>query len=95
MNTRSDAFYLMNLQVNRKLGNFDLYAGSENIANYIQPNAIIDPENPFGSEFDPTLIYGPVNGRTIYLGIRYKIHKHEIINTRIPALISLVILFLE
>jgi hypothetical protein len=46
-------------------------------SNFIQPNAIVDPENPFGNNFDATLIYGPINGRTIYAGVRYKLENNK------------------
>ena len=46
---------------------------AENIANYTQLNPIIDAGNPFGDDFDASLIWGPVMGRTIYLGIRYSL----------------------
>ena len=52
-----------------------MYIGVENLTDYTQPNPIIDAENPLGleSDFDASLIWGPVMGRNIYAGIRYKI----------------------
>ena len=50
-----------------------MYIGGENLTNYTQPNPIIDVENPLGDDFDASLIWGPVMGRNIYVGIRYKI----------------------
>ena len=50
-----------------------MYIGGENIGNYTQSDPIIEPENPFGENFDASLIWGPVMGRNIYAGIRYKI----------------------
>ncbi len=60
-------------QVSKKFKWFELYIGGENIFNYIIPNAIVDPGDPFGPNFDATMIWGPVNGRVIYGGFRYKI----------------------
>lgn len=71
----SDSFFIFNTQVTRTIGNFEIYAGAENLGNFIQEDAIIDPENPFGSNFDATMIYGPLNGRTFYLGFRLTLKK--------------------
>jgi len=77
LDSRSEDFILMNAQLNRVLGKFEVYVGSENLGNFIQPNAIVDPENPFGKNFDATLIYGPVNGRTFYAGVRFKMENQK------------------
>lgn len=69
----SSPFVLFNTQITRKWDNFDLYIGGENLGNYTQSDPIIEPENPFGENFDASLIWGPVMGRNIYAGIRYKI----------------------
>ncbi|MBR73656.1 MAG: hypothetical protein CL872_01755 [Dehalococcoidaceae bacterium] len=71
----SSSFILLNSQITRKWDNFDMYIGAENLTDYTQPNPIIDAENPLGleSDFDASLIWGPVMGRNIYAGIRYKI----------------------
>tara|TARA_B100001250_G_scaffold81365_1_gene67040 strand:+ start:36871 stop:39093 length:2223 start_codon:yes stop_codon:yes gene_type:complete len=70
----SPSFVLLNSQLTYKWKGNDVYAGVENISNYTQPNPIIDPENPFEDNFDASLIWAPVMGRTFYLGIRYKIN---------------------
>lgn len=66
----SPAYWIFQAQVTKKFRWFDLYAGCENISNYMQKNPIIDPANPFGADFDATLIYAPIDGRLIYFGIR-------------------------
>lgn len=52
---------------------FEVYLGGENILDERQENPIIDAENPFGSNFDSTFVYGPIFGRNVYLGLRFKI----------------------
>jgi hypothetical protein len=52
---------------------FEVYAGSENLLDYRQLNPIINPENPFGNSFDATNIWGPVQGRRVYAGLRFSI----------------------
>ena len=71
----SKPFNLLNSQITRKINTFDLYLGVENILNYVQENPIIDAENPFSNDFDASLIYGPVMGRLIYAGLRYKYNR--------------------
>ena len=70
----SPSFILLNSQLTYKWKGNDMYAGVENITSYTQPNPIIGSENPFGNGFDASLIWAPLMGRTIYLGVRYKIN---------------------
>jgi len=52
---------------------FEIYAGAENLFDYRQENPIIASDDPFGDYFDASLIWGPVFGRKIYVGLRFKI----------------------
>ena len=70
----SPSFILFNSQLTYKWDHTDVYIGSANIGNYTQPNPIIDSEDPFGQDFDASLIWGPVMGRNIYFGLRYNIN---------------------
>ena len=56
-----------------RVNDFEVYVGGENILNFVQENPIIDYENPFGNNFDASLIYAPVMGRLFYIGLRYKV----------------------
>ena len=69
----SPDFYLMNAQVTRSLGKAQIYLGAENLLDYKQGNPILGADDPYGPYFDSSLIWGPVFGRTIYVGVRYKI----------------------
>jgi len=71
----SQSFIQMNAQVSKswKEGAFEIYAGGENLTNFMQQNMIIGADNPFGSNFDGSLVWGPGMGRNIYAGFRYKI----------------------
>ena len=69
----SDPFYLINSQITKKFRKFDCYLGGENLLSYKQENPIIDSENPYSDAFDASLIYAPVMGRVIYMGIRLTI----------------------
>jgi outer membrane receptor for ferrienterochelin and colicin len=70
----SPAFSLMNMQVTRTFSStFEMYIGGENIGNYKQEKAILGSDNPFGPNFDSSIIYAPVFGQMYYAGLRFKI----------------------
>lgn len=69
----SEPYFKLNLQVNRVWKKHELYLGSENLLNFIQKDAIISADNPYGPYFDTSFIWGPLEGRKIYLGWRYHI----------------------
>jgi outer membrane receptor for ferrienterochelin and colicin len=76
LNTHSPSYMLMNAQVSKTVGKkypIDLYIGGENLGNYFQHDAIISAQQPFAPYFDASLVWGPVNGRLIYTGLRFKI----------------------
>lgn len=52
---------------------FELYVGGENITNVKQQQPIISADNPFGSNFDTTFVYGPIFGSMYYAGMRFKL----------------------
>ncbi|MEC8610610.1 MAG: TonB-dependent receptor, partial [Bacteroidota bacterium] len=72
--TFSDPFYVMNSQVTKRFKMLDIYLGVENLLNYKQDDPILGSNDPFGSNFDASLIWAPVMGRLIYTGIRLKIN---------------------
>ena len=53
---------------------FELYLGGENLLNVRQKNPIIAADNPFGRNFDASLVYAPVFGRFLYSGIRFNLN---------------------
>lgn len=73
ISTQSEQYYTFNGQVTRNFKHFEIYSGVENIFNYKQENPIIASNDPNGPNFDATLIWGPIIGRNIYVGLRYKI----------------------
>ena len=71
----SKKYMLLNFQLTKIFNkNFELYLGFENLANYLQKNPIIDSNNPFGSNFDSSLIYAPIVGAMNYFGLRYNLN---------------------
>ncbi|MBL0047114.1 MAG: TonB-dependent receptor [Bacteroidetes bacterium] len=69
---RSKPYSLYAAQVSYFLMRFDVYVGAENIGNFTQHNPIIDAESPFSSSFDASLVWGPLMGRLMYIGFRWK-----------------------
>ncbi|WP_188048746.1 TonB-dependent siderophore receptor [Flavobacterium sp. GP15] len=70
----SKSYSVMNAQVTRTFSStFEMYVGGENIGNYKQDKAILGSENPFGPNFDASIVYAPVFGQMYYAGLRFKI----------------------
>ncbi len=64
----------LNAQITKVFSNkFEVYLGGENITNVKQDNPIVSADNPFGSNFDTTFVYGPIFGSMYYAGLRFKI----------------------
>jgi hypothetical protein len=68
---------MVNGQITHTYKKWEFYIGGENITNFKQPNPIIDSQNPFGSKFDATNIWGPIMGINIYGGFRYAIPRNK------------------
>ena len=66
-------YFLAHAQITRVRKRWEFYLGSDNLLGYQQPEPIISPDNPFGPDFDASLVWGRVMGRNLYGGIRYKI----------------------
>lgn len=70
----SPSYSLMNAQITRTFSDrFEVYVGGENIGNYTQEKAILGSDNPFGPNFDTSIVYAPVFGQMYYAGLRFKI----------------------
>nr|WP_315183900.1 TonB-dependent receptor plug domain-containing protein [uncultured Flavobacterium sp.] len=70
----SKSYSLMNAQITKIFSpTFEVYVGGENIGNYTQEKAILGSQNPFGPNFDASIVYAPVFGQMYYAGLRFKI----------------------
>ena len=67
------AFSNLNAQITKQFRRWEMYLGGENLANFTQKNPIITPNDPFGKNFDASMVWGPVIGRMVYTGLRWKI----------------------
>ena len=73
----SEVYPMLNAQITHVYKKWDFYIGGENLTNFRQKNAIVDAENPFGSSFDATQIWGPVMGINMYAGVRYSVKRKK------------------
>jgi outer membrane receptor for ferrienterochelin and colicin len=71
----SPSYTLLNTQITKYFRRWEIYVGVENLTNFKQQNPILAADNPFGEYFDSSLIWGPITGRKIYAGIRFRIKK--------------------
>ena len=70
---KSPAYALLNAQITKRFRIWELYLGAENLSNYTQKHPIIGADNPHGEYFDASMIWGPIQERKFYLGIRLTI----------------------
>ncbi len=71
--TYSPDFFVMHAQLTKVFRRFELYAGAENLLDYTQHDPVLSAANPFSNDFDASRIWGPIDGRRIYAGLRLSI----------------------
>ncbi len=71
--TTFDGWWRVNGQITKKLGLLDVYIGAENLTDFIQQDAVLGAHDPFGRTFDASLVWGPLDPRLFYAGVRYTI----------------------
>ena len=71
----TEAYQLLNTQITKVFSKrFEMYLGAENITNVQQNNPVLASNDPFGPNFDTTIVYAPIFGRSIYTGLRFKLN---------------------
>ncbi|HEX6914228.1 MAG TPA: TonB-dependent receptor plug domain-containing protein, partial [Chitinophagaceae bacterium] len=83
-------FCLAAIQITKKtIRGWEFYGGVKNVFNFIPEDPIMRPHDPFdkkvndpvdnpnGYSFDPSYNYAPLQGRKLYLGIRYQIRQRN------------------
>ena len=69
---QTDPFGLVNAQITYiPTSKLEFYVGAENAADYRQTDPIVSASDPFGTSFDTTQVYAPVEGSMMYVGMRY------------------------
>ncbi len=64
-------------QITKYFRTCSLYLGAENMTNFRQDSPIIGADDPYGIDFDASMVCGPTTGWKIYLGFRYDLEKKE------------------
>jgi len=67
---RFGAYEQVSAQITRWFRHFSIYVGGENLTGFRQKQPIINAADPWSSTFDPTMVWGPVQGAMFYAGIR-------------------------
>jgi len=70
---RFNAYEQLSAQVTRWFRHWSVYIGGENLTGFTQKTSIYGSNNPWGKDFEPTLVWGPVHGRMVYAGVRINI----------------------
>ncbi len=70
-----ESFQIMNAQVSKFFRRRSVYAGCENIGDFMQKHPILSADDPWGAGFDASRIWGPLHGRKFYLGLRFGIDR--------------------
>jgi len=69
-----DGYSLMNMQVTKVFSKkFEVYLGGENLTNFKQNTPVLEANDPFGPNFDTTIVYAPILGTMVYTGFRFKV----------------------
>lgn len=64
-------FTIANCQVSKTLPKgFEIYGGVKNIFNFFPKNPLLEPENPFGKNFDTSYNYASIQGMKGFVGVR-------------------------
>ena len=71
--SRFPAYHIVHAQVTRRTRYVDIYLGGENLTNFRQENPVLAFDEPFSPYFDASMVWGPITGRMIYLGLRLHI----------------------
>ena len=95
-NRRFKSYPQLSAQITRYFRNCSIYIGGENLTGFKQKNAIIDAKIPWGDNFDPTKVWGPVHGVKAYIGVRYNIPRnYENINNPLSLALCNVFYYLS
>lgn len=73
--SRFHSYEQVSAQITRWFRHWSIYIGGENLTGFKQKTSIYGATNPWGQDFEPTLVWGPVHGRMFYAGIRLNFGK--------------------
>ncbi len=70
----SKPYPMLFAQVSRRIKKWEIYLGCENILNYKQKEPIIAADDPYSPAFNSSLIWGPLMGAKVYVGVRFNLY---------------------
>lgn len=70
---RYGGFEQLSAQVTRYFRRWSVYVGGENLTNFKQKNPIVGASDPWGTDFDATMVWGPMHGAKAYVGVRFNL----------------------
>ena len=62
-------------QITKYFKSSSLYVGAENMTNFRQYGPIVGYDDPYGADFDASMVWGPTMGWKVYVGFRYDLEK--------------------
>lgn len=62
-------------QITKYFKSSSLYVGAENMTNFRQNGPIVGYGDPYGADFDASMVWGPTMGWKVYVGFRYDLEK--------------------
>jgi len=69
--SESPEYIIINFQITKFYKIWSVYIGCENLTNFTQDDPIIAANDPFGNNFDASMVWGPIVGRKLYIGLRF------------------------
>lgn len=72
---RFHSYEQVSAQITRWFRHWSIYIGGENLTGFKQKTSIYGAADPWGPDFEPTLVWGPVHGRMFYAGVRLNFGK--------------------
>jgi outer membrane receptor for ferrienterochelin and colicins len=71
-------FTIMNVQLSKTFtSGFEVYGGIKNVFNFFPENPLLEPENPFGKNFDTSYNYSSIQGIKGFCGVRYTLESRK------------------
>lgn len=77
MSESFDPYTIIHAQITKYFRTWNVYVGAENLTDFTQDHPVLAADQPFSEYFDGSLIWGPLHGRKIYVGIRFGISRDE------------------
>lgn len=73
---RYKAWPSLNAQLTRNFRHWSVYIGGENLTGFRQSCPVRGASDPWGPDFDASMVYGPLHGAMAYIGFRYNFTKY-------------------